>query len=89
MITQGEPAQVNNRGRRRDGDLGFTIVRGAGGSEEEGRLIRTSTRQTASGPKSQDSRRRPRCVWSILPSILPRHHLGAAEPIFGVIFLRR
>ena len=89
MITQGGPAQVNDRGRRRDGGAGFTIVRGAGGSEEERSVNPDLTRQTASGPKSQDSRRRPRCVWSILPSILPRHHLGAAEPIFGVIFLRR
>ena len=27
MIARDGPAQVNNRGRRRDGGLGFTIVR--------------------------------------------------------------
>ena len=40
IIARDAPAQVDNRGRRRDGGLGFTIVRIACGGGEEGRAIR-------------------------------------------------
>src|SRR5580704_1995018 len=46
IIARDAPAQVDNRGRRRDGGLGFTIVRVAYGGGEEGRTIRTSPWQS-------------------------------------------
>jgi hypothetical protein len=45
MIPRDAPAQVDDRGRRRDGDSGFTIARTERGGGEEGRDIRTSPRQ--------------------------------------------
>ena len=42
MIARDAPAQVDNRGRRRDGDLVLTIVRLAFGSGVERRVSRLS-----------------------------------------------
>jgi hypothetical protein len=42
MIARDTPAQVDDRGRRRDGGFSFTIDRAVRGGEEED-AIRTST----------------------------------------------
>jgi hypothetical protein len=67
MIARDRPAQVNGRGRRRDGGSSFTIECVARGGEDEGRNSRTSPQRMSSGLDPRASRRPPRFLGSILP----------------------
>ena len=86
MIARDAPAQVNDRGRRRDGGLGFTIVRLARGSEDEDRVIRTLPWQIANGSKSHRISPTPSVFWNILPRTFTYFHRRRG-PVCGAVFV--
>jgi hypothetical protein len=91
MIARDGPAQVNNRGRRRDGGLGFTIVRVACGGGVEGRIIRTSRWRSAhSGGLPTDlSLTILADALGAFVTILPRTTFGAAASFAAPVLFRR
>jgi hypothetical protein len=84
MISRDGPAQVNDRGHRRDGGASFMIAF-TRGDEDESRETRTSPWRLASGLVPQPSRRRPRCVDNILPKLSPALWSHSAAPFFFAV----
>ena len=83
MIARDAPAQVNDRGRRRDGGLSFidrlhiaarVVKRGTGKPD--------LTLAITSGLDPQASRRRPRCVGSFLSTLSTASRSNSAAPFF-------
>jgi hypothetical protein len=91
MIARDAPAQVDSRGRRRDGSLGFTIVRVACGGGEEGRTIRTSPWRSAysSEPLADMGFTTLADALGVFCTILPRITFGAVAPLSAVPLLLR
>ena len=89
MIARDGPAQVNNRGRRRDGGLGFTIVRVACGGGVEGRIIRTSRWRSAHSVPTDLSLTILADALGAFVTILPRTTFGAAASFAAPVLCRQ